>query len=242
MSDKIIIVSGGTGNLGKAVVDVLSEQPGYKIYLPVRNLEKFNKMYDNSSEENAQWRLRKIYGFQCDLNNNDEIKNFVESVAKLENNKIDILINLAGGIHPPKDISEIDEKFFMDNFKLNFLSAFNLSEYSIKYMKENSFGRIVFIGALAGLNMMPGRFVYSMSKASLISLMNSISLEMKEYNIKCNLILPSMLDTKENRLWGGEDEAKNWVTPEEVAGIIADIISDKYKSLNKSIIKVLGNY
>ena len=66
MSDKIIIVSGGTGNLGKAVVDRLSAQE-CKIYLPVRDVAKFRKMYDNSSDESAEYTSRKVYAMECDL-------------------------------------------------------------------------------------------------------------------------------------------------------------------------------
>ncbi len=241
MSEKIIIVSGGTGNLGKAVVEKLSSENN-KIYLPVRSLDKFRKMYDSSSDESAEYIPRKIYALECDLSKYDEIKNFVDSVAGMENGRIDALVNLAGGIHPPVELSGIDEKFFDEYFKLNFESSLFLSTSVLKYMKENQCGSIIFTGALAGLKMMKGRYVYSAGKAALINLMESIALEMKQYNIRCNMVMPSVLDTKENREWASEEEAKKFVSTSEVADAISGLLSDKYKSLNQTILKLTGNY
>ncbi len=241
MSEKIIIVSGGTGNLGKAVVEKLSSE-NYKIYLPVRSLDKFRKMYDNSTDENAEYAPRKIYALECDLSKYAEIKNFVDSVAGMENGRIDALVNLAGGIHPPVELSGIDEKFFDEYFKLNFESSLFLSTCVLKYMKENQNGSIIFTGALAGLKMMKGRYVYSAGKAALINLMESIALEMKQYNIRCNMVMPSVLDTKENREWASEEEASKFVSTSEVAEAIYGLLSEKNKSLNQTILKLTGNY
>ena len=241
MSDKIIIVSGGTGNLGKAVVDRLSAQE-CKIYLPVRDVAKFRKMYDNSSDESAEYTSRKVYAMECDLKSFEKINKFVDTVATLEQGRIDAVLNIAGGIHPPKAITEIDENFFDEYFKLNFESSMYLSVCALKYMRKNMYGRIVLTGAIAGLEPVKEKFVYSVSKAALINLMESINLEMKDYNIRCNMIVPSVLDTSENRSWATEDEIKNFVSTSEVAEIISDIISDKYNSLNQSILKITGNY
>ena len=72
--------------------------------------------------------------------------------------------------------------------------------------------------------------------------MNTISLEFREKNIRCNTIIPSTIDTPANREWGSEEEIKNWVKPEDIAGIIFDLASDKYKSVRESIIKVYGSF
>jgi NAD(P)-dependent dehydrogenase (short-subunit alcohol dehydrogenase family) len=72
--------------------------------------------------------------------------------------------------------------------------------------------------------------------------MNTISSEFKDKNIRCNTIIPGTIDTPANREWGSEEDIKNWVKPEDIADIIFDLISDKYKSVRESLIKIYGSY
>ena len=127
-------------------------------------------------------------------------------------------------------------------FKLNFLSAFYFTRETIRIMKKNNFGRVISVGAIAGLETTPGRFAYSFSKAGVISLMETVNEEMKDFNIRCNTIIPGIIDTPANREWGSPEEIKKWVKPKEISDIIYNLISEVFTSVRGSHIKVYGAY
>lgn len=236
---KVAIVTGGTGALGRTIVNKFAGE-GMKVYVPAFTIDEFKEVFNKP--ESGEFKLKKIYGFECNATDEDSVNNFVDSVAKLEKNRIDILVNTVGGIHQPKQVSDMDNELFKKMFDLNFMSTLNFTKRCLTYMKTNNFGRIISIGALAALETSPERFAYAYSKAGVISLMNTISEEMKDLNIRANTIVPSIIDTPANREWGSEEDIKKWVKPEEISNIISDLVSENYNSVRGSIIKVLGNY
>jgi NAD(P)-dependent dehydrogenase (short-subunit alcohol dehydrogenase family) len=217
--DKIIIITGGTGALGRYVVDKFARE-GWKIYLPVTSLKKFMEVFDNSQDANSSFALRRIYAFECDAVNENSVNEFIKKVAALEKGKIDMLVNTVGGFHEYIDVSEFETNVFDLWFNLNFKSTFYFSKKVLKVMRENNYGRIVSISSLAGLNPMPGRLAYSVSKSAVIELMETINIENENTNIKCNAIIPTTIDTPSNREWGSEEEIIKWVKPEAIANMI----------------------
>lgn len=236
-NEKIAIVTGGTGALGRFIVNKFASEK-MKVYVPVRDISKFKEIFDSSINEES-FTLRKIFSFECDASDEKSIEEFVQKVSVLENGKIDIHINTIGGIHSPVKVGDLSKEEFEKSWNLNFTSTFIFSREVLKIMKENNYGRIVSIGALAALEATPERFPYSDSKASVIHLMNTINLEYKENNIKCFSIIPGIIDTPANREWGSEDDYKKWIKPEEIADKIFEIINEDYIS-ESSIIKLLG--
>ena len=241
MIEKVAIVTGGTGALGRYIVNKFADE-NIKVFVPSLSLEKFNEVFDKSRETSEKFRLRKIYSFICDANDEKSVSDFVENVASIGNGKIDFLINTVGGYHPPKNIDEMKTDFLNKYLNINFISTFRFSRNVLRIMKQNEYGRIISIGAMAGTETSPGRFAYAVSKSAAINLMNTISSEFKDKNIRCNTIIPGTIDTPANREWGSEEDIKNWVKPEDIADIIFDLISDKYKSVRESLIKIYGSY
>ncbi len=238
---KTAIVTGGTGALGKYVVEKFCAE-GYKVYIPVTSINKFMRVFDSSLDENSEFKLRKIYAFECDALEEDSVKEFVEKVSGLENGRIDVLVNTIGGIHPPVNTADVERQEFDKWFNLNFTTALHFSKSVLKIMVPNGCGRIVSVGAIAGLEPAPGRLAYSVSKSALIILMNTISKEYKRFGIRANTVIPSVIDTQANREWASAEEIKNWVSPEEVARVIFELAENRFSAVRESVIKVFGNY
>lgn len=238
---KTAIVTGGTGALGKNVVEKFCAE-GYKVYIPVTSLKKFMQVFDSSLDENSEFTLRKIYAFECDALDEASVNEFIEKVSGLEKGRIDVLVNTIGGIHPSVNTADIESIDFDKWFNLNFITALHFSKSVLKKMIPNGKGRIVSVGAMAGLEPVPGRLAYSVSKSALIVLMNTISKEYKQNGIRANTVIPSVIDTPANREWGSVEEIKNWVSPEEVAEVIFELAENRLKAVRESIIKVFGNY
>lgn len=243
MSDKkIAIVTGGTGALGREIVHKLASE-GVKVYVPSITIEEFKSVFDRSQNESEDAPdIKSIFSFVCDAMDESSVVDFVDSVSKLEGGRIDYLINTIGGIHPKVQIADMDTELLDKMYDLNFRSTFWFSREALKRMKDNGYGRIISIGAIAALEPSPGVFAYSMAKAGVINLMDTISEENKETDIRANTIVPGILDTPANREWGSEDDIKTWVKPENIAEIIYSFLQDAFSEVRQSTIKVFGRY
>jgi len=240
--DNVAIVTGGTGALGSHVVEKLARE-GLKVYVPSKTLAEFNSVFDRSQNtDKDDFKLRRIFSFVCDATDENSVHEFVENVSVQERGNINYLINTVGGVSANENVIDLSTETLDKMISLNLKSAFYFTRESLKVMKIKNYGRIISIGAIAGLKPTPGRFAYSFTKAAVINLMDTISEEMKEFNVKCNTIIPSIIDTPANREWGCEADIKKWVKPEEIAEIIYGLISDEFSSVRQSHIKVFGSY
>jgi NAD(P)-dependent dehydrogenase (short-subunit alcohol dehydrogenase family) len=240
MNERSAIVTGGTGALGRCIVRRLASE-NFKVYVPAISIDDFNSVFDESQSDEGEFRLKKIYSFVCNAEDESSVREFVTNVAGQEKKKIDVLINTVGGIIPGKDVTDLDPEDIRKMLNLNFWSTFYFTHEVLKYMPENNYGRIISIGAMPALEVTPGRFAYSFSKMGVIRLMDTVSEEMKSRNIRCNTIIPSIIDTPSNREWGSKDDIKKWVKPEDIAEIIFDLLQDKISPVRSSHIKVYGS-
>ena len=242
MSYRSAIVTGGTGALGRYIVNKLATE-GIRVYVPVKSVEQFNELFDNSRDKSSEYfSLRKIFCFVCDATDENSVKEFVNNVSVHEKGKIDYLINTVGGISNSAAIEDLSSEELKKMLDLNLMSTFYFTRETIKVMKKNDYGRIISVSAIAGLEPTPGRFAYSLAKAGVINLMETVNLEMKDFNIRCNTIIPGIIDTPSNREWGSPEEIKKWVKPKEISEIIYNLISEVFSSVRGSHIKVYGAY
>jgi NAD(P)-dependent dehydrogenase (short-subunit alcohol dehydrogenase family) len=216
-----VVITGGTGFLGNATVNKFIEQGDQVIVLDIREAQ--------SDNENL------VY-YKVDLLNEKELSEVANKIEE-EFGPIDVLINIAGGF----DMSNIKETSFeqLDKmFSLNLKSAFNTSKVFINQLEKSQNGRIINIGARAGLNGVGGMIPYSISKASVISFTQGLSDELKHTDITVNAIVPSTIDTEANRNAMPDADFSNWVSPESLANVIIFISSEEASSIRGAIIPV----
>jgi len=239
--DKVAIVTGGTGALGRHVVEKLARE-GLKVYVPSMTLSEFNFVFDRSQDiDNDDFKLKRIFSFVCDATDENSVKEFIENVSIQEKGNITYLINTVGGICANENVVNLSTETLDKMISMNLKSVFYFTRESLKVMKNKNYGRIISIGAIAGLEPTPGRFAYSFSKSGVTNLMDTVSEEMKQFNIRCNTIIPGVIDTPANRKWGSQEDVMKWVRPEELAKIIYNFISDDFSSVRQSHIKVYGS-
>ena len=237
--EKTAIVTGGTGELGRVIVNRFAEE-GMKVYVPAHSIDKFRELFDSSKSEDAkEFKLRKIYGLQCDAMNEESVIEFITDVLKAEG-KIDYLINTVGGFHKKTNIVDMDSGLVDKMLNLNFKTALNFCKNVLKGMIELNSGRIVAIGAMPALEISAGRLAYSVSKSAVLNLIQTISEETKEKNITANVIVPSIIDTAPNRESMPKADFGKWVKPEDIAETVLFLVSDKASSYRGSVIKMYG--
>jgi len=218
-----IIVTGGTGNLGSAIVRKFAKEK-FTVFVPVTSIHKFKEMFD-TSQNNEIYTFNRIYAFECDATDSSSVKNFVHSVRNLANNEIEGIVNTIGGIHSPVKIENISNDQLNEYWNLNFISSFNFTREILPWLREQKKGTIVYTSAKAILNPFPERFIYLLSKKSLLTLAEAVRMEYNNFNINTYTLLPGIIDTPENRKWGTEEEIQNWTKPETIAEIVFKIFS-----------------
>lgn len=227
------IVTGAAGNLGSKVAHALARE-GVRLVLPY--------VEDLKPTELLEWLADKDIehlAFPADVANADQVRSMVFE-AQNRFGTLDILVNCVGALGKAKTVDETEPEEWDRLMNLNLKSAFVCCRAALPWMKEQKRGRIVNIGARAGLRATPLYGAYAAAKAGLIRLTEVIAAENKKFDITANVIIPSILDTPENRKAMPKDDPAKWVKPDELAKVVIFLVSDAARAINGSTIEVPG--
>jgi len=235
LKDKVAIVTGATGALGRTVTKKLLND-GAKVVVPYRTEPRFNELinYVSGPSEN-------LFGMRGDCKREEDLKGLAQTTNQ-KYGRVDILLNLVGGYIGGKEIDETEEEVWDSVMETNLKTAFLSSKAVLPYMKKQNYGKIVNVAARPGAEKrLRARSVpYAVSKAGVIVLTEGIAEEVKSYDINVNCVLPSTMDTAENRLRYPKADFLKWVPPEEVADVILFLASDDSKPTSGAAIPVYG--
>ena len=234
LSGKIAVVSGASGNLGAAVVRRLYAEK-VRLALIDRNEQSLREALRAESIDDRDVLVGKV-----DLTHKGEVDRFIEQVAE-KYGRVDIMVNTAGGYKPGKPVHEMDEAFWNGVLDLNAKIAFFLSGAVARTMlAQGTKGRIVNIAGKAGLSAFATGAAYSAAKAAVLRLTESMSAELLKHGITVNAILPSTIDTPQNRESDPKADFSKWVAPESLADVIAFVCSDAARDISGAAIPVYG--
>jgi len=233
LSGKVAVISGVGGNLGRAVALRLRAENTRLVLLDINGqaLEAFAR--------EQGWPAEAVVIGAVDLTRKDEVDRFVERVAATFG-AIDILVNVAGGFKMglSYEMEERDWDFLMN---LNAKSAFLLSAAVVRTMlAKGQKGRIINIAARAALAGPASLSAYSASKAAVLRLTESLAAELLEHGVTVNAVLPSTIDTPQNRQAMPNADFTKWVTPESLADVIAFLTSNGARDISGAGIPVYG--
>ena len=170
---KIILVTGGSSGIGKAIGEYLADK-GYTVYGTSRDISKYPE---------SKFRLLTL-----DVTNNDQINSCINQIIKLEG-RIDVLINNAGvGITGP--LEETPEEEIHKHFKTNLYGPINMIKAVLPFMRKERNGLIINITSIAGYVGSPFRSIYSAGKAALDLISETLNMETKEFKINVVSIAP----------------------------------------------------
>lgn len=212
LEDKVVIVTGASRGIGRAIALVFAKEKA-KVILAARNKKELVKVARQIAKQKGRCLV-----IPCDVRKENQIKKLVKQTFQAYK-RIDILVNNAGlGIRKPViEFTNQDWDLIVDtNLKGPFLST---REVLPIMMKQKS-GQIINIGSLAGKNPIASMAAYCASKFGLIGFSESVGLEVRNYNIKINLLLPGTVDTffgRRKPQAGTGQHPQNALTPEEVA-------------------------
>jgi NAD(P)-dependent dehydrogenase (short-subunit alcohol dehydrogenase family) len=140
-----------------------------------------------------------------------------------------------------ENLTEISENEWNQMMDLNLKTAFLLSKHVVPQMeKQSGGGKIIHVSARPGIKGSGFDAAYVASKSGVLRLVESLSEEVKSKGINVNCIMPSIIDTEENRIaMPGADYSK-WVKPHDISRVILFLASDDSSSINGAAIPVYG--
>ena len=183
LENKKIIVTGASGGIGSSIVEKLSEK-GATILASGTRVEKL---------EELRSKFNKIKVLKFDISQNDKIEEFIENAAK-ELNGLDCIVNNAGVTQDNLAI-RMSIQEWKKVIDINLTSTFLLSKFAIKKMLKNKSGKIVNITSVVGHTGNLGQANYTASKAGIVAMSKSLSLEYAKKNININCISPGFIKT-----------------------------------------------
>jgi NAD(P)-dependent dehydrogenase (short-subunit alcohol dehydrogenase family) len=204
---KVVVITGAAGALGKAVANEFAAR-GAKLAL-----------VDIIANDGPHLSL------VGDLTDAAAARKIVADVTRQLGN-IDVLANVAGGFTMGEAVHETTEKTWQFMFGLNVMTMLNMVRATVPSMLTARSGKIVNIGARAGLKGVGRMGAYCASKSVVIRLTESLADELKGSGINVNCILPSVIDTARNRQDMPDADHTLWVAPADLAGAIAFLASD----------------
>jgi 3-oxoacyl-[acyl-carrier protein] reductase len=209
LKDKVIIITGASKGIGKSIAFALAEE-GANLALCSRNTDAINGYIEELSNKEA----RNI-AFGCDVTNEDDIKNVVDSVLK-EFGRIDILINNAG-VWITDKVAESSVADFATLMGTNYMGTYMFTRYALPGMIENKAGDIVNISSILGQFGASSKGGYCASKFAVMGFSEALRNEVKNSNIRVIVVCPGTTDTD---LFGGPVDADKSLSPDDVAETI----------------------
>jgi len=235
LKDRVAIISGGTGALGRTVSEHFLAN-GAKVAVPYiidGEVPLFNQQLGNRFPAASSW-LSKV-----DVGDEQQVARFVEeAVGKF--GKIDILINLVGGFWGFKTVAETTLAEWQTMFDLNLKPTFLLCRAVVPAMQRNRFGRIVSVSSRTGLTGAGEFAAYAIAKGAIKTFTASLAEEVLSDNVLVNAIAPSTIDTEANRKAMPNAKHENWVKPQEIAHTLAFLCSEHNQATSGAVIPVYG--
>lgn len=210
-----IFITGGTGNLGKQVVDALSAENIYALHLAVR---------DEINEP-----AHHIFHHNSNLLDENATADLINSIAA--QGDIGAAIFIAGGyMYGPADAANMQDVHKM--IDLNFATAFHPSKHLLQHFRKKGSGKLIFIGAKAATvpGMAAQNMAYALSKQMLMHYVEMINETEQQHGISAHILLPGTLDTELNRKQMPDADFSKWTSLSSVCNTISSILKGTEQS------------
>jgi 3-oxoacyl-[acyl-carrier protein] reductase len=243
LEGKVAVVTGGARDIGRQVSLKLAKE-GAKVVV---------NYFDNEADAADTLRMIKDAGgkailVQGDMTKADEVKRLIQSAVSAFTGKIDIMVHVVGGLVARHLITEMEEEFWDFLMTVNAKSAFLTTREVVPHMPEGS--SIIFFSSQAARDGGgPGASAYAASKGAVMTLTRSLAKELGPKKIRVNSLAPGMIATSFHDRFS-KDEVRKRVaagtplkregTPEEVADLVAYLVSDEASFLTGLNVDING--
>src|SRR5262249_30615039 len=206
-SNRAVLVTGAAGNLGRVVADAFAER-GANLVLVDLKREGLEKSFGEENE-------RRVFA-PADLLDTEQVAAVVKTASD-RFKRIDVLCNIAGGFRMGEAVHETSDETWNFLLDINARSLLHAARAVVPGMIESGGGKIVNVGAFAAQRGVAQMGAYCAAKGAVIRLTEAMAAELRERNINVNCVLPTIIDTPENRAAMPMADPTRWVAPKDLA-------------------------
>ncbi len=225
-----VLITGACGNLGRAVAETFSSK-GWTLVLLDREQRLLESLYGADNDQRLSLTVNLLDAAAVDAAVRQALQRF---------GRIDALCNLAGGFRMGEAVHETPDATWDFLMNLNVRSVLHTARAVVPAMLAAGGGRIVNVGAGAAGKGGAHMGAYAASKSAVARLTESMAAELRERGINVNCVLPSIIDTPENRKDMPKADPARWVSPASLAEVIAFLVSDAAKDIHGASVPVTG--
>jgi NAD(P)-dependent dehydrogenase (short-subunit alcohol dehydrogenase family) len=219
-----VLITGGTGGLGGAVTEAFLTD-GWRVVVPV-----------HSGEPPAG--VVAVPG--VDLADPDAVAATIEVAAAEPDAPLQAVVNLVGGYAGGSKIHETELADFERQFALNVRPTYLVSRAALPHLIAGGGGSIVCVSSRAAVSPFPGAAGYIASKAAVLAFAQALAVEYRNDAVRCNTVLPSVIDTPANRAAQPDADYTRWVTPAEIGAVIKFLAGTDSAPISGAAVPVYG--
>lgn len=239
---KTVVVTGASKGIGRAVAKEFANN-GYNVVIC------YNKSVSDAQQLlNEVSQTTRAIAVKVDVSNEDDVKNMVEITKKTFGN-IDVLVNCAG-VSDTRLLIDSTKEDYDFVFDTNMRGTYNTCKLVGREMLSNQSGKIINISSIWGLRGGSCESVYSASKGAIIAFTKALAKELGPNGINVNVVAPGFIQTdmtknvtEEIRQEIMDNSALGRLgTPEDVAGVVSFLASEKSNFITGQVISVDGGW
>lgn len=231
MSKPIALITGAAGNLGKAMAERFLAE-GHEVIGTMLHAEPKQEIEDHEA----------CVRISVDLTDETSVQQMIADI-EAEGKEIGVGIFTVGGF-AMGNLENTDHAALSKMLTLNFYTAYNSARTLFLHMKQHGKGgRIMLTASRQGLHPKMGgaTLAYTLSKSLIPALVDVLNAEGKKYNITATILVPSIIDTPQNREAMADADFSKWVTPEAIAEVVYFALAGKGGPLRETVLKVYGD-
>jgi NAD(P)-dependent dehydrogenase (short-subunit alcohol dehydrogenase family) len=229
VSPRGVIVTGGTGSLGRAVVLRLLAR-GARVAVPYRDGKDWLALQDEAGAGSA------LFGAAADLADPAKAKAFVDEAAAAMG-VVDGVALAAGSWAGGKRFDEAPDGEWPGMLATNLATVAHVCRAVLPHLRKQG-GSIVAVGARAAETGGAGMAAYAVSKVAVHALVRVLALENRDLGVRVNAVLPGTIDTPANRRAMPDADPSKWTSPAAIAGMVVFLLSPESAPTTGALVPV----
>ncbi len=227
---RTILITGAAGHLGRAVAAAFDAE-GANLVLLGRDRAQLERAFGGD----AEGRLL----VACDLLDAAQVQAAADA-ALARFGAIDVLCHIAGGFRMGEAVHETSGANWDWLLDLNARTLLHTARAVIPAMLRQGSGKVVNVGAASALKGQALMGAYTASKSAVMRLTEAMAAELRDHGINVNCVLPTIIDTPDNRAAMPDTDPTRWVAPADLAAVIRFLASDAARAVHGAALPVAG--
>jgi len=227
---RVVMITGAAGNLGRAVAQAFAAKGDALVLVDLKR-ESLAAAFGDESPQ-------RMFA-PADLRKQEDVDGVVRTALE-RFGRIDVLCNLAGTFRMGEAVHEMSDATWDLLLDLNARSLLRTAHAVVPAMLKQGSGKIVNVGAYSAQKGAAQMGAYIASKAVVARLTETMAAELRERGINVNAVLPTLIDTPENRAAMPDADPQRWVAPQDLANVIVFLASDAARAVHGATLPVTG--